>query len=87
MEFIGKYENWYNRLIEAGYDGAEYKVKSFMEAHNDIIWEKKLSELINKGMNTRTALNKINILREAFAGDGKCEKFVQSVEKANQKNK
>ncbi len=80
MEFIGKYENWYNRLVKVGYDGAEDKVKSFMEAHNDIIWEQKLVEFVNKGMETKDAMSKVSILREAFAGDHKCEKFVQSIE-------
>ena len=80
MEFVGKYQNWYDRLVEAGYEDAENKVKNFMDAHNDIIWEKKLSELVKKGMNTKDAIQKVNILREAFAGDNKCERFVQSIE-------
>ena len=43
MEFVGKYQNWYDRLVEAGYEDAENKVKNFMDAHNDIIWEKTVN--------------------------------------------
>ena len=81
MEFIGKYKNWYQRLVAVGYEGAEDKIKSFMDSHNDIIWEQKLIDLVKKGMDTKLAMDKISVLRQVFSGDNKCEEFVQLIEK------
>jgi len=83
MEFVGKYKNWYQRLIAAGYIDAENKVKSFMEAHNDIVWEQKLIKFVQQGMDTKLAMDRVSKLRDAFAGDNKCENFVQQIEKEN----
>jgi hypothetical protein len=86
MEFVGKYKNWYKRLVDAGYPDAKEKVAEFMEAHNDIIWEKKLIKLVKSGMSTKLAMNKVSALREGFAGDNKCEKFVQTIEEKSSIN-
>jgi len=86
MEFVGKYKNWYKRLVDSGYPNAKEKVTEFMESHNDIIWEKKLIKLVKNGMSTKLAMDKIAALREGFSGDNKCEKFVQGIEEKSSIN-